>query len=148
MTLLSRPAESEALRASEERLQLALRAGGSGVWDWDMSRDVAEVTPSYRELFGLPPGTPVDRYEPERGSRDYFAMLTATVTEPGRGERIGTPCSCGCCFGVMSSNGILSGCMGKRVRGLFITGTVADLDPPAWLAAINDLRIQVSVRKT
>ena len=59
MTLLSRPAESEALRASEERLQLALRAGGSGAWDWDMRRDVAEVTPSYRELFGLAPGTPV-----------------------------------------------------------------------------------------
>jgi PAS domain S-box-containing protein len=59
MTLLRRPATSEALRASEERLQLALRAGGSGVWDWDMRGDVAEVTPSYRELFGLPPGTPV-----------------------------------------------------------------------------------------
>ena len=59
MTLLARPAESEALRASEERLQLALRAGHSGAWDWDMSRDVAEVSPSYRELFGLPPGSPV-----------------------------------------------------------------------------------------
>jgi PAS domain S-box-containing protein len=59
MTLLSRPAESEALRLSEERLQLALSAGHSGVWDWDMSRDVAEVTPSYRELFGFAPGSPV-----------------------------------------------------------------------------------------
>jgi PAS domain S-box-containing protein len=60
MTLLSVPAESEALRASEERLQMALRAGHSGVWDWDMSRDVADVSPSYRELFGLPPGAPVN----------------------------------------------------------------------------------------
>jgi PAS domain S-box-containing protein len=59
MTLLSRPAESEALRLSEERLQLALSAKHSGVWDWDMSRDVAEVTPSYRELFGFAPGSPV-----------------------------------------------------------------------------------------
>ena len=59
MTLLARPAGSEALRASEERLQLALRAGHSGVWDWDMAHDVADVSPSYRELFGLPPGTPV-----------------------------------------------------------------------------------------
>jgi PAS domain S-box-containing protein len=59
VTLLGKPADSEALRASEERLQLALRAGHSGVWDWDMARDVAEVSPSYRELFGLPPGTPV-----------------------------------------------------------------------------------------
>ena len=59
MTLFSTPPDSEALRASEERLQLALRAGHSGVWDWDMSRDVADVSPSYRELFGLPPGARV-----------------------------------------------------------------------------------------
>ena len=46
---------TEALRTSEERLQLALQAGGSGAWDWDFSRDAAEVSPSYRELFGLAP---------------------------------------------------------------------------------------------
>jgi PAS domain S-box-containing protein len=50
---------TEALRASEERLQLALQAGGSGAWDWDLSRDAAEVSPSYRELFGLAPDAPV-----------------------------------------------------------------------------------------
>ena len=43
---------------SEERLQLALQAG-SGAWDWDFSRDAAEVSPSYRELFGLAPDAPV-----------------------------------------------------------------------------------------
>jgi PAS domain S-box-containing protein len=59
MTLLSRVPESQALRESEERLQLALQAGGSGAWDWDMSRDVAAVSPSYRELFGIPADTPV-----------------------------------------------------------------------------------------
>jgi len=46
---------SEALRASEERLQLALQAGGSGTWDWDLARGGADVSPSYRELFGLAP---------------------------------------------------------------------------------------------
>jgi PAS domain S-box-containing protein len=50
---------SEALRASEERLELALRAGGSGVWDWDLTNEVAEVSSTYRELFGLPPDAPV-----------------------------------------------------------------------------------------
>jgi PAS domain S-box-containing protein len=60
MTLLSTSPDSAALRASEERLQLALRAGHSGVWDWDMTRDLADVSPSYRELFGLPPGAPVN----------------------------------------------------------------------------------------
>jgi PAS domain S-box-containing protein len=50
---------TEALRASEERLHLALQAGGSGAWDWDLARDGAEVSPSYRELFGLAPDAPV-----------------------------------------------------------------------------------------
>jgi PAS domain S-box-containing protein len=50
---------TEALRASEERLQLALQAGGSGAWDWDLAGAVAEVSPSYRELFGLAPDAPV-----------------------------------------------------------------------------------------
>jgi two-component system CheB/CheR fusion protein len=47
------------MRASEEGLQLALQAGGSGAWDWDLAREVAEVSPSYRELFGLEPDVPV-----------------------------------------------------------------------------------------
>jgi PAS domain S-box-containing protein len=59
MTLLSGTPESKALRESEERLQLALQAGDSGVWDWDMARDHAAVSPSYRELFGIPADTPV-----------------------------------------------------------------------------------------
>ncbi len=50
---------TEALRASEERLQLALQAGGSGPWDWDLARGTAEVSPSYRELFGLAPDAPM-----------------------------------------------------------------------------------------
>src|SRR5687768_5110197 len=51
---------TEALRASEERLQLALQAGGSGAWDWNLALDAAEVSPSYRELFGLAPDEPVN----------------------------------------------------------------------------------------
>jgi len=50
---------TEALRGSEERLQLALQAGGSGTWDWDLAGEIAEVSPSYRELFGFPPDAPV-----------------------------------------------------------------------------------------
>jgi PAS domain S-box-containing protein len=49
----------QALRDSEERLRLALQAAGGGAWDWRMTQDVAEVSESYRELFGLPLPTPV-----------------------------------------------------------------------------------------
>jgi PAS domain S-box-containing protein len=53
-----RPADQAAQRAAlsetEERLELALQAGGSGVWDWDIVRDRAMVSPSYQALFGFP----------------------------------------------------------------------------------------------
>lgn len=32
-------------------------------------------------LAPLPPGTPMDRYEPERGSREHFAVITAEVQQ-------------------------------------------------------------------
>jgi PAS domain S-box-containing protein len=76
---------TEALRASEERLQLALQAGGSGAWDWDLARDAAEVSPSYRELFGLAPDVavtyefwlsrvhPEDRERCRRYGEEFFA---------------------------------------------------------------------------
>jgi pyridoxamine 5'-phosphate oxidase len=32
-------------------------------------------------LAALPPGTAVDRYQPERGSREHFAIVTARVDE-------------------------------------------------------------------
>lgn len=39
-----------------------------------------KMTPAAHDyLSPLPPGTPVERYLPERGSRDHFAVLTAAV---------------------------------------------------------------------
>jgi PAS domain-containing protein len=44
---------------AKEHLELALDAGKSGTWAWDMVRNVTEVSPSYRQLFALPSDTPV-----------------------------------------------------------------------------------------
>ena len=49
-----------ALRESEARLQLALRASKGGAWDWDITRNVASVSDSYRDLYGLRPDQAVD----------------------------------------------------------------------------------------
>ncbi len=39
-----------------------------------------KLTPAAHDyLSPLPPGAPVDHYQPERGSRDYFAVLNAEV---------------------------------------------------------------------
>ncbi len=46
----------EALRASEERLSLAVEAAGVGLWDWDLVADEAHLSPRYWELIGREPG--------------------------------------------------------------------------------------------
>ena len=47
--------ESE-LRASEERLRLAVAATGLGIFDWDLTTDLVTVNARFREMFALPPG--------------------------------------------------------------------------------------------
>jgi PAS domain S-box-containing protein len=49
----------EALRKSEERLALALDASHSGVWDLDLMRGQAAVSPSFRALHGIAADEPV-----------------------------------------------------------------------------------------
>jgi len=45
----------EALRASEERLELALDASGSGLFDWDMVHGTAYFSPRYYTMLGYEP---------------------------------------------------------------------------------------------
>lgn len=41
-----------------------------------------KLSPSAQDyLAALPPGTPVDRFQPERGSREHFAVVTAGILE-------------------------------------------------------------------
>ncbi len=59
-TIRLRIARDEAevsLRESQQRLSLALRAGKSGVWDWDLSTEKAWWSPEMYELWGVVYGT-------------------------------------------------------------------------------------------
>jgi hypothetical protein len=61
------------------RLRVSLSLEDDGL---DVSSRWARVklSPSAQDyLAALPPGTPVDRYTPERGSRDHFAVVHAEV---------------------------------------------------------------------
>ncbi len=42
----------ESLKASEERLQVALKAGNNGLWDWDYKTGIVFFTPSTLEMLG------------------------------------------------------------------------------------------------
>ncbi|WP_437611057.1 PAS domain-containing protein [Sorangium sp. So ce834] len=47
----------EALRENEARLRLALRAGQTGVWDWDVVTGRVVWSDEVCGIFGIPPGT-------------------------------------------------------------------------------------------
>lgn len=54
--ITDRKAAELSRRSSELRLQLALDAIGDGLWDWDVPRGVAYLSPGYHALTGLGPG--------------------------------------------------------------------------------------------
>ncbi len=80
----------EALRRSEERLRLAVRAGGHGLWDLDLRTGRAEVNQEYASMIGYDPATFVethaawlDRLHPDdrdRVDRIYEAHARGELT--------------------------------------------------------------------
>jgi PAS domain S-box-containing protein len=54
--ITSRRRAEEALRASEERLNLAIIAANMGTWDWDIETNEVTWSEKVESLFGLDPG--------------------------------------------------------------------------------------------
>ena len=96
----------EALRGLSDRLALAQKASGSGIWDWHSSQpDRLFVSPEYRELFGFSAEEvimperwlsrihPDDRVGVERRLRELFGGVRNDYDveyryqHPERGER-------------------------------------------------------------
>ena len=48
---------ADALRENERRLDIALRAGRMGAWEWDIATNKVTWSPALEELHGLSPGT-------------------------------------------------------------------------------------------
>jgi PAS domain S-box-containing protein len=59
-----------ALRASEERYQLAVAGANQGLWDWDLATDTMFVSARAQEFMGLQPS------EPLRARREWIAATT------------------------------------------------------------------------
>lgn len=49
----------ESLRESEERLAIAARVGGLGIWDYDIRRDELQCDDSWYRIMGRDPGNPI-----------------------------------------------------------------------------------------
>ena len=62
---------ADTLRESEERLQVALEAGGMGIWEIDLPSGRSSWWPGMERLHGLPAGTP----SPDRAA--YLAIVHA-----------------------------------------------------------------------
>jgi diguanylate cyclase (GGDEF)-like protein/PAS domain S-box-containing protein len=74
-----------ALRESEERLELAIQASQSGLWDWDVVNNVRHVSDRFKEILGLPQDVDLarifhlpDRLHPDDRGR-VLAAVDATV---------------------------------------------------------------------
>jgi PAS domain S-box-containing protein len=70
----------EALRHSQERLNIALSAGRMGAWEWDIRKEKIAWTPSLEAIHHLPEGTFGGRFEDfKRGihPEDLDRVLTA-----------------------------------------------------------------------
>jgi len=67
--ITSRRRAEDALRASEQRLNLAILAANMGTWDWDMETNTVTWSEKVESLFGLEPGTFAGTFE------HYMALI-------------------------------------------------------------------------
>jgi diguanylate cyclase (GGDEF)-like protein/PAS domain S-box-containing protein len=70
-----------ALRESEERLELAIQASQSGLWDWDIVRNVRHVSARFKEILGYGPETDLIRmfHLPDRLHPDDCGRVMAAI---------------------------------------------------------------------
>ncbi len=121
----------EALRQSEERLNLALGAAQMGAWDWDLLSDRVNWSDRVEAIFGLTPGTFGGTYEavlncvhPE--DRPAVTQAVKRTVETGTNYEVeARVCGPdGTIRWIATLGAVLRDASGKAVR---MTGTVKDI---------------------
>jgi len=71
------------LEASEQRLQLALRAGGLGAWEWNIETGQITWSPTLEKIHGIPEGSFAGTFEAYQSDvhPDDMQLLNDSITE-------------------------------------------------------------------
>ena len=85
-TLRELERQREALRLGKERLEIAQRTTGVGIYDWDMVANTSEVSPEWRRHYGIPDDAPMPTHEDWQRCihPDDRDAATATALEAAR----------------------------------------------------------------
>jgi PAS domain S-box-containing protein len=84
--------DAQALRDSEERLELAVEAGRMGTWDFDIRRNVVQWSPRFAHMLGMSETETVASYETSlehihENDRDSVVKNLAAALAGGAGYR-------------------------------------------------------------
>jgi PAS domain S-box-containing protein len=123
----------EALRASEERLRLALAAGRMGVWDWNLRTGAFSWSESLERIHGLEPGTFGGTYEAfmalvhaDDRERVRQALALAVEARTGYAEEFRTVRPDGALHWIIVRGRVFADEAGEPVRMLGIGADVTD----------------------
>jgi diguanylate cyclase (GGDEF)-like protein/PAS domain S-box-containing protein len=120
-----------ALRESEERLELAIEASQSGLWDWEIVRNVRHVSDRFKEILGYPPETDLirifhlpDRLHPEDRRRAMAAVDASVETGVPFDQEIRLRCADGTYVWVHAKGHAVGDATGRAVR---FVGSIIDI---------------------
>ena len=124
-------AERAAVAQKQERLDLAQRATGLGIFDWQLGDAAADVSPEWRRIYGLAPDGPVPNFEewtalihPEDRERTIANARAAAASPETYHDEYRVVWPDGSVHWISSAGRTLWDADGRRVR---LLGTVMDI---------------------
>jgi PAS domain S-box-containing protein len=124
-------AERTALRQRQERLEIAQRATGLGIFDWQLGEASTDISPEWRRIYGLAPDEPAPTFEqwaalihPEDRERTIANAKSATKSRTTHHDEFRVVWPDGSVHWIASATRTMCDSDGRPVR---ILGTVMDV---------------------
>ncbi|MEP6789910.1 MAG: ATP-binding protein [Ramlibacter sp.] len=122
-----------ALRASEERLRMAVEAGGVGIWDWDIVNNRVTWSDRVYAIHGMAPGSDTGglegfraRVHPDDRDRVESAMRQALAGGPAYEIEFRAPMADGSIRWIATQSHLVRGADGRPLRMVGATTDVTD----------------------